>query len=146
MGCSPSKYHKIYSKNNVIRALKPNFDALLLSEDDVGRLYRVFKRVDMDNSGTIDTAELLTVMDVERTKFTTRVFSIFDEDKSGAVDFKELVLALWNYCSLGKASLVMFAFDIYDRDNGGSISMEEVKKMLRDVYGKSFDNNTQAKL
>jgi hypothetical protein len=32
--------------------------------------------------------------------------------------------------------LVLFAFDIYDRDGSGNISANEVYNMLKDVYGK----------
>lgn len=144
MGCVHTT--PIYSTNKNVLTLKPQFDALMLTEEDVGRLYRVFKRIDMDNSGSVDSAEFLTLMNVERTKFTVRIFSIFDEDKSGKIDFREMVLSLWNYCSLGKASLVMFAFDIYDRDDSGTLTNTEVLRILRDVYGKQYEENAQAKM
>mgnify|MGYP000395057526 CR=1 FL=1 len=84
-------------------------------------------------------------IDIERTPFTKRVFSIFDDDGSKTVDFKEFVMALWNYCTLGKATLVLFAFDIYDRDSSGELALDEVRAMLKDVYGSSFENNAHAK-
>ena len=58
-------------------------------------------------------AELLAFLDLEKTRFTRRIFSIFDEDGSGLIDFREFVLSLWNYCTLTKASLTMFAFGTY---------------------------------
>ena len=54
---------------------------------------------------------------LQPSKFTKRVFSIMDEDGSGEIDFREFVIALWNYCTLGKAALILFAFDLYDNDN-----------------------------
>lgn len=83
-------------------------------------------------------------LDIERTKFSMRVFSIFDEDSSGEIDFREFVLALWNYCTLGRATLVLFAFDLYDKDSSGEISSDEVIQMLIDVYGKKYKKNSQA--
>ena len=59
----------------------------------------------MDGSGSIEVKEMLVHFDIERTKFTRRVFGIFDDDNSGSIDFHEFVLALWNYCTLGKATL-----------------------------------------
>lgn len=69
---------------------------------------------------------------------------IFDEDGSGSVDFREFVVSLWNYCTLSKAALIMFAFDLYDNDNSGGIDIEEVELLLREVYGREFQANNQA--
>lgn len=69
---------------------------------------------------------------------------IFDEDGSGSVDFREFVMSLWNYCTLSKAALIMFAFDLYDNDNSGEIDLTEVELLLKEVYGREFQSNTQA--
>ncbi len=134
MGCTSSKlqaeFLEPYKYNDKILSWKPEFDVLCLSERDIGRLYKIFRKVDVDGSGEIELAELLVHMDVERTPFTQRVFSIFDEDGSGEIDFREFVLSLWNYCALSRATLVLFAFDLYDRDSSGAISCDEVNKMV----------------
>ena len=105
MGCG-------YSQNfiNLYNTLQyqewnKTFHALQISKAEVYRLHRTFGKVDLDNSGTIDVVELLTVIDVDRTPFSERVFSIFDEDKSGKIDFYEFVLSLWNYCTLSRVTL-----------------------------------------
>jgi Ca2+-binding EF-hand superfamily protein len=69
--------------------------------------YKVFQKIDVDGSGQIDIFELMIYVDVTTTVFTDRVFNIFDEDCSGKIDFREFVLATWNYCTLGNASLSM---------------------------------------
>jgi Ca2+-binding EF-hand superfamily protein len=94
----------VYDNDNVKKD-KKQFEALQLTSRDVGRLYNIFQKVDVDGSGTIALAELLAHIDVERTQFSQRVFSIFDEDGSGEIDFREFVLALWNYCTLSRATL-----------------------------------------
>lgn len=58
---------------------------------------------------------------------------IFDEDGSGSVDFREFVMSLWNYCTLSKAALIMFAFDLYDNNNSGEIDIDEVELLLKEV-------------
>ena len=68
--------------------------------------------VDVDGSGTIEVAELLAFLDVEKTKFSKRIFCMFDEDNSGQIDFREFVLSCWNYCTLGRSTLMLFAFDL----------------------------------
>ena len=81
------------------------FDALLLTKTTVQELHKSFCIADMDHSGTIDLVEMLTILDLEKTRFTERVFSIFDEDRSGKIDFGEFVLSLWNYCTLSRTTL-----------------------------------------
>jgi len=81
------------------------FHKMKFTKQEITRLYELFCRVDVDHSGTVDMVELLTLLDIERTKFSVRVFSIFDDDRSGLIDFKEFVLAAWNYCTLSDSSL-----------------------------------------
>lgn len=86
---------------------KELFHALKLTDREITQLQRMFRKVDMDNSGSVDTVELLTLLDIERTRFTEQIFTLFDSDNSGKVDFREFVMALWNYCTIGEASLGM---------------------------------------
>ena len=137
-------YNNVYSEREEIAKMKPLFEALQLEERTIGKLYKMFNRVDNDKSGTIDIAELLMYLDVERTPFACRAFSVFDEDGSGTVDFREFILSLWNYSTLGKATLLIFAFDIYDTDNSGIIEAGEITHMLKDIYGENFERNANA--
>jgi Ca2+-binding EF-hand superfamily protein len=36
-------------------------------------------------------------------------------------------------CAVDKASLVLFAFDLYDKDHSGQLEIAEIKKMLTEV-------------
>jgi serine/threonine-protein phosphatase 2B regulatory subunit len=81
------------------------FASMQLTRSEVKKMYKIFTRVDLDGSGSVDIAELLTLLDIERTRFTEQVFTVFDSDGSGKVDFKEFVMAIWNYCTIGQASL-----------------------------------------
>lgn len=103
MGACYSDYD-VYD-NDQLAGWRPQFESLKLRKKEISKLYNIFQKVDVDCSGTIGLAELLALMDVERTAFSERVFSIFDEDGSGAIDFREFVLALWNYCTLSSATL-----------------------------------------
>lgn len=108
MGCGGSKAEAAFQrmqKHLEWRDWSEKFSALKLTYSEIKNLHRVFFKGDLDGSGTIDLAELLTIIDVEKTPFTKRVFSIFDDDESGEVDFGEFVLALWNYCTLSKVAL-----------------------------------------
>lgn len=45
-----------------------------------------------------------------------------------------------------KATLVLFAFDLYDTDSTGELSPDEIDQMISDLYGKNARTNIQAKI
>ena len=142
--CGITRYNKVYEFEPTLLEWRSDFEALQFKENDIGRLYRIYNKIDEDRSGLIDYMEMLNYLDIERTPFSKRVFTMFDEDGSGKLDFKEFVMSLWNYCTLSKSTLVLFAFDIYDKDSSGEIEGKEVQQMLQEIYGKSYKNNIQA--
>lgn len=104
MGCCISADWKVYPEEWV-----EAFQSMKLELKDVQKLERVFDKIDQSNDDKLSIAEMLAYLDIDRTKFSERVFSIFDDDKSGEVSFKEFVLSMWNYGTLTKASLILFA-------------------------------------
>eukprot|EP00903_Cladosiphon_okamuranus_P012273 g11510.t2 len=134
----------IYDTSVWARKYRHDFEALQLSEEQVKLMWDEYCKIDEDKSGEISLWELFEALDMKQSKFTKRIFRIFDEDGSGSVDFREFVMSLWNYCTLSKAALIMFAFDLYDNDNSGEIDLAEVELLLKEVYGREFQSNTQA--
>lgn len=145
MGCKQSsEYDKIYNDDQM-REWKGQFQALKLSSKHVFQLKEIYNAIDQDRSGSIDLWEMLEHLNLHRSKFTKRIFTIMDEDGSGEIDFREFVVAMWNYCTLGKAALILFAFDLYDNDNSGKIDISEIQLMLKEVYGKDQKDSQQAR-
>jgi serine/threonine-protein phosphatase 2B regulatory subunit len=138
------KWGDFYSAEPELLCFKPALTSLGLGNIDLLWLLHEFQTADTQKSGAINYEELIMYLDLDRTEFARRVFTVFDEDNSGTVDFCEFVLALWNYCTLGKSALVMFAFDLYDLDGSGEIEEPEVQQMLRDIYGPEFRANGRA--
>jgi len=64
---------------------------------------------------------------------------VADVDSSGELSFAEFCLSSWTYCTLERRSLILFAFDLYDLDQSGSISVKEMKRILYEVYGASAE-------
>jgi Ca2+-binding EF-hand superfamily protein len=104
MGSAASTFH-VYDEVPDIEPFRTTFEALQLTEKDVGGLYKLFKRVTGLTTDYVDRDKLLDFLDVDRNPFTKRVFSVFDEDGSGSIDFREFVVSAWNYCTLGNATL-----------------------------------------
>jgi serine/threonine-protein phosphatase 2B regulatory subunit len=135
----------VFKRLPALAADEDQFYLMGFNSIELTYLYDVFCQIDKDGSGELSIREMLDFLDIPRTKFANRVFSIFDEDQSGEIDFKEFVMSMWNYCTLGKSALVLFAFDLYDGDNSGFIDPEEVSTMLKDVYGRRFQTSKMAK-
>ena len=53
-----------------------------------------------------------------------------DVDRSGEIDFSEFVTATVNRGDLLKEEKLRAAFDLYDKDGSGSISVDEIKSVL----------------
>ena len=138
MGCGKS------IESQIPRDWFDQFAALRLTKSEMSALLRVYKKVDLDGSGSVDLLELFVFLEVEHTPFTERVFKVFDSNGTGKIDFREFVLALWNYCTLAKATLDIFTFDLYDADASGVLSHDEVIVMLSDIYGRKFKQNHNA--
>ena len=80
------------------------FTAMKLTREEINLLLQVYNKVDQDQSGNIDTVELLTLLDIERNKFTEKIFSAFDKDHTGQIDFYEFVVSVWKFCTLGEGA------------------------------------------
>ncbi|RDD43002.1 Calcineurin subunit B type 1, partial [Trichoplax sp. H2] len=60
-----------------------NFDA-----DEVKRLGKRFKKMDLDNSGSLSVDEFMNLPELQQNPLVQRVIDIFDQDGNGEVDFK----------------------------------------------------------
>lgn len=58
------------------------------------------------------------------------MFDKVDADKSGAIDYSEFVVATMNEKNLLSNNKLQSAFKMFDKDGGGSISVDEIKQVL----------------
>ena len=59
-----------------------------------------------------------------------RIFALVDVDNSGEIDFSEFVTATVDKNKLLQEEKLKEAFQYYDADGSGSISTDEIKKVL----------------
>lgn len=59
-----------------------------------------------------------------------RIFALVDVDHSGEIDFSEFVTATVNRGNLLQEEKLKAAFDLYDKDGSGAISVDEIKTVF----------------
>jgi len=62
------------------------------------------------------------------------IFNVFDEDKNGSINFQEFVCALSVMTRGTPDEKLEFAFSMYDLDGNGTISKDEMIKIMESFY------------
>eukprot|EP00824_Muranothrix_gubernata_P001690 TRINITY_DN11975_c0_g1_i1.p1 TRINITY_DN11975_c0_g1~~TRINITY_DN11975_c0_g1_i1.p1 ORF type:complete len:202 (-),score=57.55 TRINITY_DN11975_c0_g1_i1:78-611(-) len=109
------------------------------SQTEIKRLYKRFRKLDKDNSGTISTDEFLMIPELATNPLVQRVIAIFDANKDDNVNFKEFITSLSVFSVKGdKNEKLHFAFKVYDIDNDGFISNGELFQVLKMMVGNNL--------
>jgi len=117
------------------------------TEAEIKRLFRKFKKLDVDKSGTLSVQEFLAIPELEHNPLVNRVVHTFDMDKSGEVDFREFVTSLSVFATHetaesghGKEQKYRFTFRVYDVDNDGFISNADLYHVLKAMVGSNLND------
>lgn len=60
----------------------------LVDAEEIRRLARRFKKLDLDGSGSLSVDEFMSLPELQQNPLVQRVIEIFDTDGNGEVDFK----------------------------------------------------------
>eukprot|EP00794_Sanderia_malayensis_P020618 gene20618-22653_t len=111
-----------------------HFDA-----DEIRRLGKRFRKLDLDGSGTLSVEEFMSLPELQQNPLVQRVIEIFDTDGNGEIDFKEFIEGVSQFSVKGdKNSKLRFAFQIYDIDQDGFISNGELFQVLKMMVGNNL--------
>eukprot|EP01137_Pigoraptor_chileana_P025115 Opistho-2@94098 len=100
--------------------------------NQIKRLYKRFKRLDKDNTGTISMDEFLSIPELAMNPLASRVIAIFDQQQTDNVNFKQFVETLSVFRQdASRESKVKFSFLLYDINNDGFITGPELLRCLK---------------
>lgn len=60
----------------------------LVDADEIKRLGKRFRKLDLDNSGALSIDEFMSLPELQQNPLVQRVIDIFDADGNGEVDFR----------------------------------------------------------
>lgn len=82
----------VISSSSLLARYTPLFliisSSLPVDADEIKRLGKRFKKLDLDNSGSLSVEEFMSLPELQQNPLVQRVIDIFDTDGNGEVDFK----------------------------------------------------------
>jgi len=124
----------------------------LFSEEELEMLKVEFGRVAAENAMTSPSTlegnvggkvlnfgqfrEIMTRLGLDHLPLE-RIFKVFDSNGTGDVDYREFLVGVSKFRLRGTAAL-KFCFEVFDEDNSGAISREEMTKVLVHTRRKSL--------
>jgi calcium-dependent protein kinase len=112
--------------------------------EEVREIYKVFSLLDADLDGKITKQELIdTMKDIYKNESETQIikevdliFKCLDNDGNGSIEYEEFIRAAIGKKSLLSDNILLFAFNFFDKDNSGDITIEEMKG----IFGGEVDD------
>lgn len=80
--------HHLQTIGFLLRNEAPAFVFVTVDADEIKRLGKRFKKLDLDNSGSLSIDEFMSLPELQQNPLVQRVIDIFDTDGNGEVDFK----------------------------------------------------------
>ncbi|XP_030542928.1 calcium-dependent protein kinase 2-like [Rhodamnia argentea] len=126
---------KQFRAMNKLKKLALKVIAENLSEEDIQGLKAMFANMDTDKSGTITYEELKTGLARLGSKLTEaevkQLMEAADVDGNGSIDYIEFITATMHRHKLEREEHLYVAFQHFDKDNSGFITMDEIETAMR---------------
>lgn len=83
---------------------------LSIDESRGYELFKMFCKIDSDQSATLDVDECMAYFGGKRTRFTERIFDTLEiEEEKEGLTFVEFAFTMWNFCTLNTAGIARWA-------------------------------------
>ncbi|KAK8487435.1 hypothetical protein V6N11_076655, partial [Hibiscus sabdariffa] len=135
---------KQFRAMNQLKKLALKVIAENLSEEEIKGLKTMFTNIDTDNSGTITYEELKEGLARLGSKLNEaeveQLMEAADVDGNGSIDYIEFISATMHRYRLERDEDLYKAFQHFDTDNSGFITMDELEAAMKE-YGMSNEAN-----
>jgi calcium-dependent protein kinase len=127
---------KGFSKNNKLKEAVNSFIATqCLTVAENKELRNVFKEMDGNGDGKLSRKELIDYFiremgEDEAQNEVNRIFAQVDTDNNGYVEYTEFLKASLDGKTRNNKGYLKRAFDMFDKDGSGTITIEELRKIL----------------
>ncbi len=120
------------------------FSVSQVTQEELVRLFRKFRKLDTDKSGSLSAEEFMAIPELEHNPLVRRVVSTFDANRSGEVDFIEFIQALTIFAKppgekAAEEEKFRFTFKLYDVDSDGFISNADLFQILKAMVGSNLN-------
>lgn len=122
-----------YSGESALKRVALNAIARDMTDDEIMSMREAFMRFDRNNDGVLTVAELVeglaTCPASDREKMA-QIFESIDVDSSGEIDYTEFIAACLSRRKYARRDVLWRAFQKFDKDGSGKISLEELDQIL----------------
>ena len=124
---------KNYAASSKMRKAVLTYIASRLTQNEIEELNKTFQHIDDNNDGKL-TLEEIKIAISKKKKFNIEhiegIFKSIDTDGSGSIEYTEFISACLDKSLYLKKEKLKEAFSLFDVDNNGKISKEEIAKVL----------------
>lgn len=139
---------KKFQNHQKMKQAAITYIATQISSKDIEHLKRVFECIDKNGDGNITLKELKDgLKDVKNKDELMNIMEGADTDGSGTINYTEFIAATMEQNMYLKEENLRTAFQMFDKDGSGKISVEEMKVVLgAELEGQTENEEEWAKL
>lgn len=128
---------KHFSAMNKLKKMACRVIAERLSEEEIGGLKELFKKIDTDSSGSITFDELRKGLKRVDSKIKESeiedLMHAADVDQNGTIDYGEFLAATLHLNKLEREENLVSAFSFFDKDGSGYITIDEIQQACKEL-------------
>ena len=126
------KAFKQFMKGQKLQQAALTAIAVHASPKDIKELTKVFKALDKNGDGSITFEEMRVGLGhKENSESLMAILKGADTDNSGVIDYTEFLAATIDQQTFMRDDYLKTAFNMFDKDGSGKISVDELKQILR---------------
>jgi len=103
----------------------------IITPEIIREVYQSFLELDESDSGYMSFQAFCKVFKQSPSAAMRKTFDAFDVEHEGELDLRQFVIGLSTFAKSGLEEKVRFAFMMYDEEQEGSVSREELADLLR---------------